>query len=403
MLGMQVIPTVGVGGDDGDKKNAAMLKHFRNLVDETASKARFLSSFQRVSTPSSDLDSALDPAPSVKSEDPEQTAAAADRNGLDKKPPKDSDKAPAAADGHESLMAGSNGGRIQELQGAAVKPEPDAPADAAHIPMLSAASTKKGPLSGMMGWDSKISSTIQPRDSPPSGTAVKAWVPGPSLPAVRPSPATDPGATFETGLPQPTANCQGESQAGPLNPTAAHRSSTSGTNLAKPPQISRLHADDIKAEAPLPGHGRMGTTQLDETNAAGSSRDEADGASSAPKDNESALQQLMAVVGGSADEKLAKQLLQQADGDVGRAINFLFDRPAAPAAAHAAPTAASPAAAPAAGMASSSANCYQQSCNQPTAWKLKTLLLDIASSSPCIQGMTSPVQPVQSFPLICTC
>jgi hypothetical protein len=44
---LQVVPTVGMGGDDGEKKNATMLKHFRNLMDETASKQRFLAPFHR--------------------------------------------------------------------------------------------------------------------------------------------------------------------------------------------------------------------------------------------------------------------------------------------------------------------------------------------------------------------
>ena len=43
----QIIPTVGIGkDDDGGKAAASQLKHFRNLVDETASKARFLSTFK---------------------------------------------------------------------------------------------------------------------------------------------------------------------------------------------------------------------------------------------------------------------------------------------------------------------------------------------------------------------
>ncbi|KAL4419767.1 hypothetical protein ABPG75_006865 [Micractinium tetrahymenae] len=43
----QVIPTVGVNGDDADKARDKMLKHFRLLVDETASKAKFLAGFHR--------------------------------------------------------------------------------------------------------------------------------------------------------------------------------------------------------------------------------------------------------------------------------------------------------------------------------------------------------------------
>ena len=47
LLLLQIIPTVGIGKDDDDGKAAAsQLKHFRNLVNETASKARFLSSFK---------------------------------------------------------------------------------------------------------------------------------------------------------------------------------------------------------------------------------------------------------------------------------------------------------------------------------------------------------------------
>lgn len=41
----QVIPTVGVDGSSKDKNAANMAKHFRNLVNETASKANFLQLF----------------------------------------------------------------------------------------------------------------------------------------------------------------------------------------------------------------------------------------------------------------------------------------------------------------------------------------------------------------------
>ena len=46
-LKVQVIPTVGVEGDDGDKKRLAILKHFSRLVDPSAKKAKFLSAFQK--------------------------------------------------------------------------------------------------------------------------------------------------------------------------------------------------------------------------------------------------------------------------------------------------------------------------------------------------------------------
>lgn len=41
----KVIPTVGVDGVDGEKNCSKMLNHFRNLVDETSCKRKFLSSF----------------------------------------------------------------------------------------------------------------------------------------------------------------------------------------------------------------------------------------------------------------------------------------------------------------------------------------------------------------------
>ncbi|GMH33049.1 hypothetical protein BSKO_11014 [Bryopsis sp. KO-2023] len=43
----KIIPTVGVNGDDVEKKEASILKHFRNLVNETASKAKFIENMQR--------------------------------------------------------------------------------------------------------------------------------------------------------------------------------------------------------------------------------------------------------------------------------------------------------------------------------------------------------------------
>ena len=49
---VQVIPTVGVDKDENGKSAASQLKHFRNLVDETASKAKFLAGFLSTEAPS---------------------------------------------------------------------------------------------------------------------------------------------------------------------------------------------------------------------------------------------------------------------------------------------------------------------------------------------------------------
>lgn len=41
---------MGVDGENADRNKRAMLKHFRNLVNETASKATFLAAFKRSSS-----------------------------------------------------------------------------------------------------------------------------------------------------------------------------------------------------------------------------------------------------------------------------------------------------------------------------------------------------------------
>lgn len=46
---VQVVPTVGVSGEDGEKRRTAMLNHFRHLVDGTAAKANFLSRWTKSS------------------------------------------------------------------------------------------------------------------------------------------------------------------------------------------------------------------------------------------------------------------------------------------------------------------------------------------------------------------
>lgn len=59
---MQVIPTVGVEGDDGDKKRRAIVKHFSRLVDSSAKKAKFLSAFQKKPSSGEELPPSADPS-----------------------------------------------------------------------------------------------------------------------------------------------------------------------------------------------------------------------------------------------------------------------------------------------------------------------------------------------------
>lgn len=51
----QVVPTVGVGGENGELQATKIQKHFRDLVDEQASKAKFLAGFYRAAHTQSGL------------------------------------------------------------------------------------------------------------------------------------------------------------------------------------------------------------------------------------------------------------------------------------------------------------------------------------------------------------
>ena len=62
---LQVIPTVGVEGEDGEKQRLAMLRHLGDLVDQTASKAKFLATMVAGKTKTSGVSSCSCPAPGL--------------------------------------------------------------------------------------------------------------------------------------------------------------------------------------------------------------------------------------------------------------------------------------------------------------------------------------------------
>ena len=80
VLELQVIPTVGVEGDDAEKKRLAMLKHFSRLVDSSAKKAKFLSAFQK--RPCSGT---LEEQPGAADSSTGKTAAGADEQPHDRR------------------------------------------------------------------------------------------------------------------------------------------------------------------------------------------------------------------------------------------------------------------------------------------------------------------------------
>ena len=83
---LQVLPTVGVHDDDASgKKSAGLQKHFRHLVNETASKQRFLRSLHRSSSakePSGSLPPSIKEEPDLK----EEELALSDQSGIRQEP-----------------------------------------------------------------------------------------------------------------------------------------------------------------------------------------------------------------------------------------------------------------------------------------------------------------------------
>ena len=118
VLKLQVIPTVGVEGDDAEKKQLAMLKHFSRLVDPSAKKAKFLSAFQKrprsgtLEEQPGDADSSAGKTPAGADEQPDdrKQAIAAESSGR---------KTAAGADEQSDYMeldGGMHGDSMQRLE-----------------------------------------------------------------------------------------------------------------------------------------------------------------------------------------------------------------------------------------------------------------------------------------------
>ena len=374
---MQVIPTVGVGGDDSDKKNAAMLKHFRNLVDETASKARFLSSFQRSSTPSSsDLDAALMSAPSSNSAPSSKRSSSrlkgskpnpSDRecddktgiafrpvpslkrsssqmeNSVNENPALEPDACIKVSSGsvedpsagsmavkHDSRLTNPDAGEAEEGVACSKVKLEVAEGDSAAVVSQRHIGGGDGPQIPAAAGGSGVSRAADHAvtDDIPEHGAMEIDM-AISMPTKTAKPATSAAAAPHESIQKQPVVPKAERA---LAPSVKQTTSDSdGSRQDNVPEVRTLRASDLVAEPPLQRSAMKGNIELQEAPVSGASRRGAGGLSTAAEANdlveESALNQLMAVVGGAADRKLAQQLLQQADGDVGRAINFLFDRP----------------------------------------------------------------------------
>ena len=118
VLKLQVIPTVGVEGDDAEKKRLAMLKHFSRLVDSSAKKAKFLSAFQKRSR-----SGALEEQPGAADSSTGKTSAGADEQPDDRKQATAAEssgrKTAAGADEQSDYMeldGGMHGDSMQRLE-----------------------------------------------------------------------------------------------------------------------------------------------------------------------------------------------------------------------------------------------------------------------------------------------
>ena len=438
-----------------------MLKHFRNLVDETASKARFLSTFQRVSTPSSDLDSALGPATSSAKYMDLDVSHADCEDSKEQKPPSAAIK--------QEAETGTNQGSASPPRHRKLNGSPDfLTADGEARVLKSAAETGHGsdPSLRMPGRaaarNTRSRAAVRATDdavytgSSPAPSAASVELDGPhpadhssdsTHPAHETSAATckqdpggardrhphhaadaaatpaaashlqhaaadgqsaqqsrlledkkTPGSTATAQRPvssdksggrppkehqspwaQPAAGSEAadgnESSSGILQCARSHDAGMDesppgdqqpagvapdvlqdvaascrpgpGALQRKPPQILTLQAGDLIREPAPVGLDAKRTAQPSMPSVVKPERGQAGGASPAAEQDGQAMEQLMAVVGESLEREAARQLLQEADGDVGRAINFLYDRPTAAAA----PAAAASAGAQASGTA----------------------------------------------------
>lgn len=267
----QIIPTVGVDGQDGDKNRRKMLQHFCSLVDTTASKAKFLKAMaprpQRGGAaanqgPTCGRGSADDAA----AEAPGDADAAACAAGGSASAPRPAD----ASKGVETLVIDDSSvsddcGSPRSSDGE----EEGAPEDAGMMPPTAAAGGRRAPV------------------------------------AAAPAGALKPECFTGTGEAGARGNVSGRSidlgsgdRAGGEKPPVAH----------KPPETG-----PSAGAVPLPSAGTSGGGDGAK---AGATADAAAAAAEA---------QVAAVLGDSVTREQAQRLLQLAKGDAALAVNLFYD------------------------------------------------------------------------------
>ena len=345
-LSNQVIPTVGVEGDDGELRRSKLVEHFRNLVNETASKAKFLAAFKKgrpscdnpeaagkasglMAVPSGLSDSrelsGICDAPSeggeggVDSEEERESDGDDPRRGAHSKDDK------VAPPGHAS---GASTDRPTSLQGqeATRSPEPD---DADNGPHLNGSlaiflevapgrtGVGRGAAEGRAGRTDLKAIDTNDATIPkvePTAAGDELEVPG-CAPPMRHRLEAMP---HSSGL----LHCNGiqrTSQKGPRlvkdeSSEASISSTSAGLNRLSPQrykEVSSLLQSPVSEKCPPPDGGHAASL----TASAG----DRGGVESA------IISQLIMVIGNQVSVEQAAQLLASNGGDLGRAINNFYD------------------------------------------------------------------------------
>ena len=117
---LQVIPTVGVSGENGERHRLAMLEAFRNLVDQNASKRRFLSTFRQPSSGSAErggLDAGAVAVEEGQEADGEDTVEIMDAEGAQSAETGEGPKPEAEVAGNEPERGSGGGDNATEEAG----------------------------------------------------------------------------------------------------------------------------------------------------------------------------------------------------------------------------------------------------------------------------------------------
>jgi hypothetical protein len=296
LLAWQVIPTVGVSGEDGEKRRAAMLEHFRNLVDGNAAKANFLSRWKKTA--------AIGPAP----ESPRETEGVSESASN----PAEYPGCPAAGSPRET--EGAPRGCLSVLEDIPGRPAPESATEGGVLP--------GGSSSGdvlPVGSSSALEEDPGAREGGmgPHRVAVNGTL-GPDSAFGGPNPwETLPGSRAEEGFSHPGGVPRGVSTARGVLSLPGETGATSGTGGLLPlpgngDPMSGVLGDTPDSERELNDRHPMKETKKQPVIGD-------PGFVSNPD-----VDQVLGVLGSDVSREQAADLLRRAGDNVGRALDMFF-------------------------------------------------------------------------------